>query len=82
MKFKKGFAYGKYMYGWYKKELYRLPKYNEKYTITLKKLKLVDVGVKKGYCVGGKRKSLSILEKLTTDINIFVPLNNDENCPF
>lgn len=80
--FKKGFYFKGYLYGWRKKELYRLPKVTTKGYYTLMKLKKCKVGNSEGYNIARSKKSLKQLEAFTTDINYIYEKITDEDCPF
>lgn len=84
MKFKYGFFYKKYFFGWHKGDLYRLPKVG-KYTIAFKKLDKIKIGKskKKGYLVAHDRKTIDQLKALTTVINKEVPdVPKSDDLPF
>ena len=78
--YKYGFKYKNFNYGWYKKELYRLPSVNFKnQNFPLKKLKLIDVGNKKGYRLFRDKKTLEQLEELTEVINYEYVVNGKQS---
>lgn len=68
-KIKYGFEYKSINYGWLNKKLHRLPTFYNKKSLPFKELPLVDVGNKKGYRIGGDRKTINQLEELTEVIN-------------
>jgi hypothetical protein len=82
MRIKKGFYYKGQLYGWWRKKLYRLPNFRNLKVLPLKELKLQKIGNKKGYLVGGDRKSFAQLEVITTDIDYIYDQKKDENTPF
>jgi hypothetical protein len=76
--FKFGFEFNGLMYGWHKKELYRLPttKNNRHYT-------LMKVGrYANGYYVGRRMKSDAIVKSMTRFINVKVEIIEDDQMPF
>lgn len=84
IKFNYGIIYKGIKYGWYKKELYRLPYTNSvKYWYALKKLTLILIGTKLGYRLSGDKLTLDKLEELTHEINYtHDDLSDIEDCPF
>lgn len=83
--YKYGFTYKHFNYGWYKKDLYRLPSVNSKnQNFPLKKLNLIKVNKKKGYRLLRDKKTLDQLEELTEVINYKYVINgkNSEDTPF
>jgi len=81
MIFKKGFYYKKFFYGWYKKELYKLPT-NNNYCTTLKKLSIIKVGNKEGYRIANDKKTIAQCVAITTTINKKVEVIIDNDVPF
>ena len=69
MKFVFGFEYNGILYGWNKKELYKIP--------SLRKLNQIMIGNQVGYRLSGKRIKISDLEPITIKINI-----DTRYCPF
>jgi hypothetical protein len=80
--FKFGFFNKSILYGWHKKELYRLPQVIGKRFYPLKKLNQIDVNNRKGYLVGSQRKSLAQLENITIFIDKKIQTIKDDDCPF
>lgn len=77
-----GFKFDGILYGWKDKNLYRLPQTIGKRFYPLKELKEIEVGKKKGYLVGCKRKSISQLKDMTVFINFEYQAIKDSDCPF
>lgn len=78
LKFKNGFVYDGFTYGWNKKELYRLPstsKDNKSYG--LKKLDLIDIGFQKGYRIKRQKFTVEQLASRTVEINREVKIIKD-----
>lgn len=84
IQFDYGFTYGGIQYGWYKKNLYRLPYYNKSsYRYSLKELIPIYMGVNRGYRLSGIRLALSKLEELTHKISYtYESLSDVADCPF
>lgn len=69
-------------FGWYKKELYRLPQnYNGKF-LPLLKLPKMKIGQGFGYQLNQKQLSLRQLESMTTDEVFEVHAVDDDDLPF
>lgn len=81
MIFKKGFYYKGLLYGWYKKELYRLPM-QQNYVLGLKKLNVIKVGNKEGYRVAKDKKTIAQCMAMSTTINKKVEILVHEDVPF
>lgn len=75
--FKYGFEYDGFLYGWNKKELYRLPSKSGNKSYGLKKLDKINVGNTFGYRLKGAKLSIYQLKQLTTEINIEIPVIED-----
>lgn len=76
--FKFGFEFNGFIYGWHKKELYRLPttKGNRSYT-------LIKVGTYEGgYYVGRRMKSNRQVKAMTHYINKKVEIIESDDLPF
>lgn len=71
MFFKYGLEYKGYLFGWYEKELYRLPIKGEK-NLLLKKLNIIKVGNKKGYRLRRDKISIEHIKAMTIAINVKV----------
>ena len=84
LKFKHGFTIGNFTFGWYNKELYRLPSESKRRVYSFKKLNKIKVGNKDGYRVLRKKYSLNQLRDLTTEINKNIPVHTkkDKDLPF
>lgn len=72
LKFNYGFNYLGFQYGWYRKELYRLPSNTGNNKYGLKKLNLIPIGNTLGYRIKRQRLSMFQLKGMTTNINIEV----------
>jgi len=66
--FKYGFQYDGFLYGWNKKELYRLPSKSGNKSYGLKKLEQIKVGNSSGYRLKGAKLSIFQLKQLTAEI--------------
>ena len=82
IKYKYGFEFNGFLYGWKDKELHRLPIFKDKKTLTFKKLKKIKVGNHFGYNVGRVKKSIKQLESMTIFINYELQTIKDKDCPF
>jgi hypothetical protein len=83
MKFISGFTFENIPYGWYEKELYRLPytnKHNMKFS--LKKMGKILIGRKKGYRLSQRSITIDYLEGITEPIDFEFTKVLDSNCPF
>jgi len=85
LKFKYGFEYKGFNFGWNKKKLFRLP--SEKKTLKnypLKELSEIKIGNKKGYRIVRDKKTIVQLMEKTKIIDYTYTVNgkNDNNCPF
>lgn len=67
-KFSYGFTYMGFEYGWYKKELYRLPSVSGNNKYGFKKLNPIPVGNTLGYRIKRQKISMFQLKEMTTDI--------------
>lgn len=83
-KFKYGFTIGNLRYGWYEKDLYRLPSVSGGNYYPLKLQKVVVVGNQQGYVLNKKRKSLIQLKSMTAQFTEPIVVNDivDDNTPF
>ena len=82
MKFKYGFFFENVLFGWYKKELYRLPQEIGNRQYPLKKLDQIIIGQNVGYNVCNKKKTIKQLEEITIVINKEVSRIIDNDLPF
>ena len=81
--FKYGFHYGIFFYGWYNKELYRLPNESYKKTYGLKKLSPIQVGRKTGYRIHGDRLTIQQLREITVAMDKKISIvDKNYDCPF
>lgn len=67
--FKYGFQHENFIYGWHKKELYRLPSLSGNRSYGLKKLDIIKVGNLLGYRIKGQKFSINQLKDKTVFIN-------------
>jgi len=81
MIFKKGFYYKGFLFGWYKKELYRLPM-QQNYALGLKKLSVIKVGNKEGYRIATDKKTIAQCKSMSTTINKKVEILVHDDVPF
>lgn len=72
--FKYGFEYDGFLYGWNKKELYRLPSKSGNKSYGLKKIEPIQVGKGTGYRIKTKKLSLYQCKQMTTAIDMKVEL--------
>jgi hypothetical protein len=78
--FKYGFECEGFLYGWHKKELYRLPqKVGSKYGI--KKLNLIPIGNHTGYRIKRKKFTVSQCVEMTSVIEKAIKIHQDKNIP-
>ena len=78
-----GFEHKGFLYGWYKKELYRLPSESGIKNYSLKKLEMIKVGRQKGYRCKRDKLSLVQLRDKTIFINKKIyRVQNNKDCPF
>lgn len=82
--FKYGFDYKEMSYGWYKKDLYRLPSVIGLRTYSFRKLPLISIGNKKGYRIMQDPKTIEQLQQLTERIDYVYTVNgkNSDDTPF
>ena len=78
-KYKYGFEYKGFLYGWKNKELIRLPTTKGLRNYGLLRLKKWK---DKGYYVGRERKSFNQIEAMTILINFEYQKIKDNDCPF
>jgi hypothetical protein len=69
LKFKYGFEYDGFLYGWNNKDLYRLPSVSGNKSYGLKKLESIIVGNGVGYRIKTKKLSVNQLKQLTIFID-------------
>ncbi len=69
IQFKYGFIYDGFMYGWHKKELYRLPSTSGNKSYGIKKLSTILVGTKVGYRIKRQKFTVEQLKQKSTEIN-------------
>jgi hypothetical protein len=80
--FKFGFEHKGFLFGWHKKELYRLPSVsinNKKYGI--KKLNLIDIGNTKGYRLKKDKFTVTQCVEMTRLIEEAVKTYEEKNIP-
>lgn len=84
IKFIYGISYKGFLYGWYKKELYRLPSADLQRGYSLKKLQRIIIGNKTGYRLRGDKLTMEQLEEITTLFNepLIVLRRRDKDLPF
>ena len=82
MDFKYGIAWQGFIYGWFKKDLYRLPSESFGRHYPLKKLKKIPVGNQTGYCLKRKKLSVSQLTDMTIIIRKKIQRINSNDVPF
>lgn len=80
MIFKYGFLYRNVRYGWYKKELYRLPFSNNKKSYGLKKINPIRNG--KVYNLQRVQKTIANIQLMTIEVNYEVNVTVAKECPF
>jgi hypothetical protein len=82
IKYKYGFEFKGFLYGWKDKKLFRLPIEKGKRFYSLKEVKEIKVGNKKGYNVGRVKKTIDQLKEITIFINYKHQQIKDSECPF
>jgi len=82
MQFNFGFEINRIKYGWFKKDLYRLPFDKNNRSYALLKLNLVINGITPCYCVNRKNKTLKSLEKMTEKVDWKVDIIKSKHLPF
>ena len=82
MDFKYGFTHKGQPYGWYKKELYRLPFTKQLRSYSLKQLSLIKIGNKQGYRVSKDKLSLQQLKCMTKEIDFKINIFTNSDTPF
>lgn len=82
IKFTSGFEHGGFLFGWHKKELYRLPSEIGNRTFGLKKLNRISVGKSWGYRVKREKMSIAVLKTKTGVINRNIKIHDSKDCPF
>ena len=68
-KYKYGFEYKGIIFGWHKKELFRISKHIKGRSYSKKKLTQIMIGNNVGYRICGDRKTIDQLSDLTYIIN-------------
>jgi len=82
MRFKYGIEDNNLTFGWFEKELYRLPQTINKRFYSLKKLNQINIGNNVGYLINQKRFTIKQLETKTIYINQEVQIIEDKDVPF
>ena len=83
MKFEYGFESGGFTFGWYQKNLYRLPQEKDKRAYALKKMNPITIGNKTGYRIRTKPMTLAQLEAITVKIKpVLYNSIKSEHTPF
>ncbi len=84
IKYKYGFEYKSFLFGWKNKELYRLPSVSDLRHYPLKKLNKIPIGKKIGYRVVRDKKTINQLMELTEIINYnyIIAGKQNKDCPF
>lgn len=82
--FKFGFIFNGFTFGWYDKELWRLPSQIKNRYYTEKKLDKIQIGNKYGYRCGGKKFTVAQLKSITNQFSQPIIVNSvtDKDCPF
>ena len=82
--FRYGFEHKGFVYGWCKKELYRLPSESCLKTFCLKKLNKIMIGNKEGYRVKRDKFTIEQLQAKTELFNKYYEHNLlvNKDCPF
>ena len=82
MQFEYGFIYNDVKYGWYKKELYRLPFTRLKRSHGILKIEQRIMNVTPYYIVQRNKLTLKRVEGLTTKVDWKVDVIKSKDCPF
>ncbi len=86
IKYKYGFEYKGFLFGWKNKKLHRLPSVINLRSYPLKELPTITIGLKKkkGYRVARDKKTIDQLMEMTETINYkyVVSGKGDDDCPF
>lgn len=83
IRFKYGFEVNGFIFGWNKKDLYRLPVFINKRSYSLKKLNKININGKlNGYRVNTKPKTIKQLQELTEIINYDYVICTSDECPW
>ena len=82
IRFKYGFFYKDFLYGWHQKELYRLPSNSGNKKYGLKKLNVIQIGNKTGYRIKRDKLTINQLEQKTIVINQEISQIKDQDVPF
>ncbi len=80
MNFKYGFLYQGVKYGWFKKDLYRLPFTKGKRSYGLKKIHPVRLG--KVYNLQRGQKTIAQMQLMTIPVDWKVIIHSGKDCPF
>lgn len=81
--FEYGFTHKGFKYGWFNKELYRLPSKSKNYNYPLKKLNEIKIGNSTGYRIKKDKLSLNQLMGKTKDIKkVSIEILNNKHLPF
>jgi hypothetical protein len=81
IRFSYGFTYKGMLYGWYRKELYRLPTKVGDRQYGVKKLTQIMVGCQIGYRIKRDRKTIEQLRQKTVILNEEVSIVTDFDIP-
>lgn len=82
MEFSYGFEYLGVKYGWYKKDLYRLPFESKLRYYGLKLIKPIYIGSTMCYNLQRKKITLKRIKLLTEKVNYNVEIVKDNDVPF
>jgi hypothetical protein len=83
IEFNYGIEYKGFIFGWHKKELYRLPSTSGRYSYGFKKLNAIMVGNQLGYCLKRDKFSMKKLEEKTIIIpKQTISILKSEHLPF
>ena len=84
VKYKYGFEYKGFSFGWSKKKLFRLPTTKNLRSYPLKELSKISIGKKEGYRLMRDRKTIDQIMELTETINYthVVSGKGSDDCPF
>jgi len=80
--FKYGFEHKGFQYGWFEKELYRLPSKSDLRYFGFKKLTPITVGNQIGYRCKRDKLSVYQLQQLTGRISVSIEVIKDKDVPF
>lgn len=84
IKYKYGFSYKEFLFGWKDKELFRLPTVKKLRAYPLRKLDKILIGNNDGYRIVRDRKTIKQLMEITEIINHNYVINgkNNKDTPF